>query len=526
MDSCDVALVYPPVWYFATVPVELTVVAGGLRQADVAVSTHDLNAAFLFDQWGAHPAWRHLRQKASYQDPAALRQVAVQMYGDVRSRAKSLGLNQSLRRLVFPGVDEANVRAVRAAGLSIGNPARATLLGGVQQVLETAPKVVAVAIVHPDQVPQALALGRMFRRARFGGRLVVYGSLEDVLSPLDFADDLPGNPPHHLFEDFDGVFVGDAEAGLIALARGEKDVPNLLGPHDQSLPEPWQLDLASAAVPDFSGIQAEHYPFPTPVVDLRFGRGCPWRRCAFCAIQSHQRTYRQTSADSVARAMGEARRALGASVFRIRDDLLTPVQLRHLATALQGARCHWSARMRFQRGLTADILGDARQSGLLELWMGLESAVPRLRNLMGKGVADEDVLATLAAARQSGVPLRALCMLGFPGETRAEAMTTAKFVADHQDALCGVSITPFMLLRGSAMAKDPEKWGLRLAPARLPRHARITNIIETEYIPGVARHEIPQMMNEVIHGPLAELLARQIGPWPSQDLWVRSIATV
>jgi hypothetical protein len=200
--------------------------------------------------------------------------------------------------------------------------------------------------------------------------------------------------------------------------RGHAEVPGLLAPR-------WGLAGRPAARPgedlralpplDPGLVCPDAYPFPAPVIDLRMSRGCPWNRCAFCAITAHQAGYRARPVPAVVRDIDGAHRALGASFFRFRDDLLTPRQLRELAGALPalGFRPRWTARARFEANLTRDTLAAAAAAGLEELWLGLEAASPRVRDRMDKGVSQPVVERVLRDAAELGIRVRILCMVGY-----------------------------------------------------------------------------------------------------------------
>jgi len=213
---------------------------------------------------------------------------------------------------------------------------------------------------------------------------------------------------------------------------------------------------------------------------------------------------------------------LNTVAFRVRDDLLTPLQLRELSATLQDLpfKPRWTARCRFQAALTSGTLRDARAAGLDQLWMGLESAVPRVRALMDKGVAQDTVLRNLDDAWRAGVGVRALCMVGFPTETVDEARETIDFIADHAPRLAGASITPFQLMRGSPMARRLGEYGISVGPDPLPRWARIRQEIPMTGGATMGPEAVGELMSYALSrlsGPFKD----HLGPWPSHDWLAR-----
>lgn len=482
MTARPVALVAPPSWYYAALPADLSWSAGALRAAGIAVHLHDLSATTQRDLLGTLPAWTTLRDPAALADAEAGQEAARQLFEACRPISAHFRVRFSPRGLGFPDADGAHLPTAQRIGTDPArNPALPTLWRAVEAVLDQDPALVAVALVHPEQRVGAPVFARLLRESGYRGHIALFGSLEDVLSPMDLAPDLVGSPRHRLWDDVDSVVVGESETALVRLATALdagaalEGIPNLLLPHADRLPVLHQEAVDALADPDFEGFDPALYPYPTPLVDLRVGRGCPWGRCAFCAIQAHQPGWRASPVDRAVRTMARAHEQHGARWFRVRDDLLTPVQLRQLggaaATLPFGPR--WSARARFSPNLSREVLQTARDGGLGELWLGLESASARVRQTMDKGVRDDVVDRILEDCAAVGVRVRALCLLGFPGETEAEATQTVDFLVANAHRLASAAITPFQLMRNSPMVADPARHGVVFGDDPLPRHERL-----------------------------------------------------
>lgn len=560
----QVSLVFPPHWYYACVPADLLYTGSQLRARGLAVRCLDLHAELLADLLRPGSSFAALREPATYTDPERYQSVSAAVDAECAAVSERFQVDFSFYSLAFPGVDEGSVPQALAVGLDPRrNPALPTLQAAVRRLLaepaaptrpadpaaagddqaSTGEQLIAVALVHPGQLVQALTLGRLLRQAGFRGFLLVYGAHEDVLAPEDFAPDLvpqPGEPLHRLFDDFDGVIVGEAETALLALAaalagqRAAGSVPSLLCPRWGLLrPLRGQEDLRALAAADFSLVDGSLYPFPTPVVDLRLSRGCPWGKCTFCAIAMHQEGYRSRPPAAAVGEILAAQEQLGARFFRFRDDLLTPRQLRELTTGLAALpasrRARFSARARFEPGFTRELLQEAAAAGLQELWLGLESAVPRVRDLMKKGVAQPVIERILVDAADAGIRVRALCMLGYPGETVAEIRQTFAFLARVQPLLASVSMTPFFLMRRAPLGQAPAAFGLTeltgigspprspesphdLGPDPVPRHERLRFALRARWPGALTSAELAALIDEcaALLGP--ELVAKSGGP--------------
>lgn len=465
---------FPPWWYFPAVPADLSHTGGALEAWGHDVHTLDLSGATQAALVGSTAGWKALRDPATY--PGGLASAGLALHQAFRSLPTRARLRPAT--LTLEG-DPDDLRVLRAHGLDPAhNPALPVLTAAARQITQRAPDVVGITLVHPDQKAQGPVLARLLRDAGYTGIIALYGSLEDVVAPSDFAPDLLGG--HLLFDDVDGVIVGEAESALRALLEGTP-VPNWVTRETTVLPQRYVEDLGALGAPRFADVVPAHHPTPTPVIDLRLGRGCPWARCAFCAIQAHQPGYRASAAARVGAAAEAAHAALGSTHFRVRDDLVTPRQLRELAEAFRELPfATWCARSRFEPALSREVLQNARDAGLSELWLGLESGSERIRASMDKGVRSEVVERIVLDCAALGIRVRALVILGFPGETEADFLETEAFLTRHGERLCGMALTPFQLMRRSPMADALERFGLHAAEDPLPAHVRLRHHVPVQ----------------------------------------------
>ncbi len=235
-----VSLVFPPHWYYAAVPADLIYTGSYLHHCEVPVQLFDLSAGLLHHHLQGVPGYQALRQRATYLSPTAYTTASSEVEAALAAVSSRYQVDYAFRCLSFPDIDEQHVPSALAMGLRLSrNPALPLLQRAVPAILRSDPVLVAVALVHPDQLVQTLALGRLLRAAGYRGFLTIYGAHEDVLSPEDLLDDLlplPGEPLHRLFDDFDGAIIGEAETALhslhTALSAGESlhGVPSLLAP--------------------------------------------------------------------------------------------------------------------------------------------------------------------------------------------------------------------------------------------------------------------------------------------------------
>ena len=102
-----------------------------------------------------------------------------------------------------------------------------------------------------------------------------------------------------------------------------------------------------------------------------------------------------------------------------------------------------------------------RRGGAVACALGVESASPRVLELIDKGApvaVVSDVIDHLAAA---GIAAEAMCFTDFPTETLDEALATLRFLDDRRDEVAVFIVGEFDLTHGALVAQTPERFGIR-----------------------------------------------------------------
>jgi hypothetical protein len=502
--TLDVAFLFPPLWYFAAVPADLSLAMGAARGSGLTAAAWDLSAGGTHELFGDLAGWKTMRSTGLTFDTA--RSAGAVLYRRARRISARIDARHTVRQLTYPDVDEGDVRALLGLCSTDRNPYFRVIRRGLDEALAREPRAVGVALVHPDQRLGAIALLQLLRWRGYRGTVFLFGNLEDVFCVAD----LGATPEHALLQLADALVVGDLGPALPGLVVGDFSAPNLV--HRRGVTRRIASPPAAWPDPDFSFARAACHPFAAPIVDLRLGRGCSWGVCAFCGIAPHQAGYRADSVTRVVDSMNRATQQLGTTRFRLRDDLLRPDQLAALGK-LAPSGVQWTARARFTADLDERQLTLAMAGGLSELWLGLESAVPRVRTAMKKGVPQRTVDRVLALTGRLGLRVRLLCMVGFPGETLAEAGATIDFLLVHQAILAGASLSCFQVTPGSPIRQRPEAFGIALAPDPVPVNMRLRARVPFERLEGPNQAAFDALYADGLCR-LGPWMAEQTGPWP------------
>lgn len=161
-------------------------------------------------------------------------------------------------------------------------------------------------------------------------------------------------------------------------------------------------------------------------------RGCPYH-CFYCH-QNFGKNIRRRSAQNVVDEMKGHVQERGVKHFVFVDDTFNvPMAgakdvLRLIAKELPGVH------LSFPNGLRADCLDHEmlqlfEDAGTQQMTLAVETATPRIQKMIGKNLNLEKAKRWIQLASEK-IIVRAFFMIGFPSETKEEAMETIKFARE------------------------------------------------------------------------------------------------
>ena len=288
--------------------------------------------------------------------------------------------------------------------------------------------------------------------------------------PLDDPDAVPlifaGGPtatsnPEPYAPFFDFIALGDGEELLpeigLVVAQAKADgltrsqllrdlaqvpgvyVPSLYAPGDDGVTlQPLHPDLprrvlrrVATPMPHYAMGLVPHVETVHDRLTVEIRRGCT-RGCRFCQPGMLTRPARDVEPEAVIEAVEAGMERTGYSDFSLlslscSDYLALPavgVELRNRLADRNVTLQLPSQRVdRFDQDI-AHILGGARQAGLT---FAPEAGTQRLRDIVNKGLTDEDLLQGIRTAMQNGYrKVKLYFMIGLPGETDADVLGIAE----------------------------------------------------------------------------------------------------
>lgn len=361
-----------------------------------------------------------------------------------------------------------------AAARELSEDAATNIFGAVLNERDVAdalagdPDLVGLSLTSLNQLVPTLTLVKRLKASAPGVPIVLGGAM--VLYLHELARRRP-----ELFEGVDFLVAGEGETALVHLLealsgrRRMKSVENLFF-RERGGFVAGQIghaeDMQALAPPDFDGTQWDTYLSPVRIVPYLASRGCYWDRCAFCSLcATYMNRYREREVDRVISDLRHLSESKGlGSCFFFTDECLSPRRLRTISRALIDAdlKLEWDILARFEKPFKAEDFTLAAEAGLNWVTWGLESASPRVLELMNKGIQPEVASRLLREVDEAGIWNNVFLLFGFPGETDEDYQATKTFVRQNHQHIDSLSFSEFRLEKGAAIHHAWQEHGIKL----------------------------------------------------------------
>ena len=341
---------------------------------------------------------------------------------------------------------------------------------------------IGISVVFPSQIPEALHLARFLRAKAPHAFLALGGPL---VHQVAIHLDAEGRKQLLAYADGRGLFEGEETLTqlfpLLEKWRAESDrkkrfellrsVPNLLladpSGGDPVLGPRHSLDLAAdAQPPDYSDLDLDRYLAPSRTLLYAPTRGCYWGKCSFCyygLTETATASYLEIPPERAASELGQLARRHGVKNFYLSCDVLSPVYAVKLAQALidKGVKIRWSSDLKIEKYFTPERCKLLYDSGLRSAAFGIESGSDRILELMRKGCDRATMTEVNRNFHEAGVATEWMTFTDHPDESVDEALSTVNWIEEQKDFVDCFIVGKFGLERGSHIAQDPQRYGVR-----------------------------------------------------------------
>ncbi len=330
---------------------------------------------------------------------------------------------------------------------------------------------VGISAMFTSQTIPALLIAQLLRREGYAGVIALGGviptytheylvthPLVQELIDLLYVGEFPSRSEE--FVNYCAALsrVARNKRTLTVLHRGLVETPNTAG---------FPPELTSNGS-GFTYLPLSEYWGAEPSINLAIEKGCYWGKCAFCdrlpAGSAKDGDYIHNSSEQAVQRMISFQEKLGVSVLSLESEVIDPRTMVEVARGLaqQRTRLTWLGIARFENGLTRRVLEQLFEGGCRHIFFGLESGSPRMLQRMGKGIQLSTVKRILHDCAEVGIGVGIGLFFGFPGEQGEDAALTLDFVAENADLIHRWDTGSFVCVRGSAVGRTPEKYGIEI----------------------------------------------------------------
>lgn len=282
--------------------------------------------------------------------------------------------------------------------------------------------------------------------------------------------------PHPFFNIVDSIITYEGEEALFYLIKALDNclespdlskVPNLVYVQREVFckNEVGNLETKDLTLPNFDGYITDKYFMPDLVLPLYSSKSC-FAKCTFCTIPfATHGSYRVLSIDQIFSFMTSLSEKYKTPYFTFVDETFAPPIMQKLATKVinEKANFKWYGETRFMGLFTEDFCRTLYEGGCRKIQFGLESYDQRVLDMMRKNVKVDWIQPAIENCFKAGIAVHLFFMVGFPTETKEEALKTIRFTRQMMELSHHIYELPYSSRGWSAFGLDKYS-GVWLAP--------------------------------------------------------------
>lgn len=333
------------------------------------------------------------------------------------------------------------------------------------EILEKEAGLIGISICYFEQLIPAFTLIKQLKEAKKDLKIVIggtyftlYNKNWEVFNPFSKLVDLiipdEGEKPFlNLINVLERSDDYSTIPGTVVFKSGHAEYIQLVD----------QESAFGSCLPDFSDFPLELYLAPYKILPYKTNLGCFWAKCTFCSsVLITDCKYKEKKADRILEDVKKLYALYDVKDFYFVDEALAPAVARCLAKEISRQKLpfHWFGDTRLEKMYTKDVLMDMHEGGCLMLSFGFESIVIRVLNKMKKNTNPDIIPEIIINCRQAGIKTFLMFFLGFPTETKEEAMETINFIEDHCKEIHYIAYDRFTLIKNTPVFNAPDEYGM------------------------------------------------------------------
>lgn len=256
--------------------------------------------------------------------------------------------------------------------------------------------------------------------------------------------------PEEALKHFDLVVVGEGEKALLKIIR--EDIKSGIVT-DEIIRKLDELPICDRTIIDmeyYSHVTRwrlwDFLPANTRVAQIITSRGCPFR-CEYCYNSERKTPVRYMSPERIVDEIECILKDYHIDAIFFHDDELFFYKTRFIKLCNllieRKLNIKWGCFARAE-SLEFETIKLAKESGCIFLCVGIESASPRMLEVINKNTTIKQMSRGIKIANELNIFVQGIFMLGYPGETIEDLKMTQNFIIKHKMHSIGLAIyTPF-----------------------------------------------------------------------------------
>lgn len=292
------------------------------------------------------------------------------------------------------------------------------------------------------------------------------------------------------------------------------------------------IDLSTLPAMNWDVVASGPPPYKLGILGCR---GCPYD-CSFCANRVVTRKYRLRPIEQIKQevvSLVELQKG-SASVVRFFDDSFAS-DYERVVDLCEFFEHTFDCNHDFfwvcgccvsDLARNSELIPRMKKAGLARILLGVESGNPSLQKAYGKRIDLEDLYSVVRACTQNRILSYLTFIIGGPHETEETLRDTERVMLrllDDSEGYVGVASGYLMPYPGTAIAKDPGRYGIKVLDPELMTATGLTYCVcETD---SLSKYQLVSLRARISKAVLAKMLANSMRLKDSERKWMGLLAS-
>lgn len=271
---------------------------------------------------------------------------------------------------------------------------------------------------------------------------------------------------------FDYILIGPGEESLVNLAdylsnkKNSINIKGLLYKKDGNViinkPD-LKYDISKSSSISLDGLTLNKYFTPDIIMPIQASKGCYWAKCVFCGLHYPRKKYTTKNPIKLVDEIQFLQEKYNINYFEFIDEAIHPDYLVQIADEIIKRKLHikYLCCLRLEKSFSSDELCQKLyKSGLVLAEFGFETNSRRIYKSLNKGINFDNRKKIISSFSNAGIYTYLYAILGYPTETREEAIDTLLYAKQNKSIVDNMFIHQFWLDKKSIAYKKYKSIGI------------------------------------------------------------------